>query len=555
MKRLVAHLGPPLRAVHAVVRNPAIRRMQLAFVLFNVAEPAMWIGVLLFAYDRGGTRAVGLVTILCLVPSGVLAPAAAALGDRFPRSQVVRVGYAVQAVGTVVIALAVATDAPTWVVYAVTIVASVPYTTGRPNHHALMPSLARTPEEIAASNSVSALVEGIGYIVGGLAAAGLATVGPGAIVAVAAAVLMLAAVLTLGIHPFGDERGEEAFHPWSLMTDALHGLAILARAAAPRLLLILYLALALTTGLIGVLLVPLAIDRLGLGDPGVGMLSTFQSVGLFLGAGVSIGFATRRRLAFSVFAGAAVYAIGALLFGVATATAVAVAGALAYGAGITLVDVFARTLLQRSTDDELLSRVFGTVEALWLLGYALGAAIAAPLEAAIGLGPTFAAAGALLVATGLAILPGLRRVDATAVIPERQLTLLAQVPFFAPLSRVDLERIAGQLSRFDVPAGAEVIREGDVGDRFYIVDAGSFGVDVGGRRVATADEGGFFGEIALLHDVPRTATVRALEDGAVWVLDREEFVATVTGLPQAHEAADAISAERLRMQGQMQGED
>ncbi|MGZ4149404.1 MAG: cyclic nucleotide-binding domain-containing protein [Actinomycetota bacterium] len=545
MNRLLSHLGPPLRAVRAVVRNRSIRRMQLAFILFNVAEPAMWIGVLLFAFDRGGTRAVGLVTIVCLVPSGILAPVAASLGDRFPRTRVVRGGYAAQAVTTAVLAVAIGANAPTEAVYALSLIASLPYTTGRPNHHALMPSLATTPEQVAASNSVSALVEGIGYIVGGLIAAALATIGPGAIVAVAAAALVLAVVVTLGVH--GGTRGSEGgLHPWSLATDAVHGLAVLVRSAGPRVLMILYAALALTTGAVGVLFVPLAIDRLGLGDPGVGLLSTSQSVGLFLGAGISIGFATRRRLAFAMLAAAAGYAAGASLLGVAVTTVVAVCGAAVYGAGVTLTDVLARTLLQRITDDELLTRVFGTVEGLWLLGFAVGAAAAAPLEAAVGLGPAFVAIGGIFLATAALVLPGLRRIDAAAVIPERQLALLGQVPFFAPLPRVDLERLARQLVRAETPTGTEVIRQGDLGDRFYLVDAGTFAIDVDGRRIDTTTEGGFFGEIALLHDVPRTATVRALEDGAVWTLDREEFLATVTGLPQSHAAARAVSAERLR---------
>ena len=99
-----------------------------------------------------------------------------------------------------------------------------------------------------------------------------------------------------------------------------------------------------------------------------------------------------------------------------------------------------------------------------------------------------------------------------------------------------------------MPAGTEVIKQGDVGDRFYVVDAGSFSVEIDGEHIETIDEGGFFGEIALLHDVPRTATVRAVVDGAVWALDQEEFLATVTGLPQAQRAAHAVSAERLRAQ-------
>ena len=550
MNRLVSHLGPPFRAVRAVIRNRPIRRMQLAFLLFNVAEPAMWIGVVLFAFNRGGTRAVAFVTILCLVPSGIVAPLAAALGDRFPRARVVRWGYAVQAATTAVVAVAITADAPPWAVYALSLIASVPYTTGRPNHHALMPSLATTPEEVAASNSVSALVEGIGYILGGLTAAVLATIGPGAIVAIAAAAVAVAGAFALGVTTADPGRREGPFRPWSLATDAIHGLGVLVRTAGPRLLVLLYAAVAVTTGVIGVLMVPLAIDRLGLGDPGVGLLSTSESAGLFVGAGVSIGFAARKRLASGVVAAAAVYAAGSVLFGVATMTVVAICGALAYGAGLTVTDVLARTLLQRTTDDHVLTRVFGTVEGLWLLGHATGAAVAAPLQAAIGLGPALVSIGVFFLIVGAVLLPGLRRIDAAAVIPERQLALLGRIPFFAPLPRVDLERIARQLERIDTPAGTQVIRQGDVGDRFYIVEAGTFSVDVDGRAISTASEGGFFGEIALLHDVPRTASVRATDDGAVWALGRDEFLATVTGLPQADRAAHAVSAERLRAQAE-----
>ena len=155
MNRLLSHLGPPLRAVRAVFGNRAIRRMQFAFLLFNIAEPAMWIGILVYAFDHGGTAAVGFVSILLLVPAGLLAPVAAALGDRFPRERVVRYGYLAQAVTTGAVAVALVVDAPPWLVYVVAAVSTVSYTTGRPNHHALMPLLGRSPEEVAAANSCS----------------------------------------------------------------------------------------------------------------------------------------------------------------------------------------------------------------------------------------------------------------------------------------------------------------------------------------------------------------------------------------------------------------
>jgi len=546
MNRLLSHLGPPLRALRAVLRNRGVTRMQLAFLLFNVAEPAMWVAILVYAFERGGTREVGLVSIVLLVPAGVLAPVAAALGDRFRRERMVRYGYLAQAITTAATAVALFADAAAVLVYAVATVAAVTYTTGRPNHHALMPSLSETPEEVAAANSVSSLTEGIGATIGGVVAAALATTGADAVFAVAAGTLFVAFALTLGVHTPVEGRSMERFRPWTLAVDAVNGLLILARSRGPRLLVLIAAAVAVATGAIGVLTVPLVIDTLGLGDPGVGMLTTVTSVGLLVGAGVSVAFSTRRRLAAPMLLSAAGFAVAGVLFAGAKTTATAICAAVVFGATITLMDVLGRTMLQRTTTDDVLTRVFGAVEALWLLGYAGGAAVAPSLESLVGLAWAFIISGGLVLLAGLGSVLALRVIDASSVLPERQLSLLARIPMFAPLARVDLERLARQLDRIETPVGTEVIRQGDIGDRFYVVDAGEFEIVIDGERIRTQGEGDFFGEIALLQDMPRTATVRALTDGAVWALDQEEFLATLTDLPQAAGAAHRISAERMR---------
>ena len=529
-----------------MLRNRGVTRMQLAFLLFNVAEPAMWVAILVYAFERGGTRQVGLVSIVLLVPAGVLAPVAAALGDRFRRERMVRYGYLAQAITTAATAVALFADAAAVLVYAVATVAAVTYTTGRPNHHALMPSLSETPEEVAAANSVSSLTEGIGATIGGVVAAALATTGADAVFAVAAGTLFVAFALTLGVHTPVEGRSMERFRPWTLAVDAVNGLLILARSRGPRLLVLIAAAVAVATGAIGVLTVPLAIDTLGLGDPGVGMLTTVTSVGLLVGAGVSVAFSTRRRLAAPMLLSAAGFAVAGVLFAGAKTTATAICAAIVFGATITLMDVLGRTMLQRTTTDDVLTRVFGAVEALWLLGYAGGAAVAPSLESLVGLAWAFIISGGLVLLAGLGSFLAFRGIDASSVLPERQLSLLARIPMFAPLARVDLERLARQLDRIETPVGTEVIRQGDIGDRFYVVDAGEFEIVVDGERIRTQGEGDFFGEIALLQDMPRTATVRALTDGAVWALDQEEFLATLTDLPQAAGAAHRISAERMR---------
>jgi MFS family permease len=298
-----------------------------------------------------------------------------------------------------------------------------------------------------------------------------------------------------------------------------------------------------------VLTVPLVIDRLRLGAGGVGLMTTLISVGLLVGAAVSVVFATRRALLWPMVAGAIAFAAGSAMLGVAQTFALAVGAAILYGAAITFLDVLGRTLLQRTTTDDVLTRVFGAVEAMWLLGYAAGAVVAPALESAVGLSWALVISGTVVLIAGLTSIGGLRAIDASAVLPERELALLRGIPMFAPLPSVDLERLARQMDLIAVPAGTDVIRQGDVGDRFYVVDQGSFAVLVDGEQVNTLDEGAFFGEIALLYDVPRTATVRALGDAAVWTLDQEEFLTTITGLPQSESAAHAVSVERMRSAG------
>src|SRR4029078_1427404 len=111
MNRLLSHLGPPLRALRAVLVTRGATGMQLAFLLFNVAEPAMWVAILVYAFERGGTREVGLVSIVLLVPAGGVAPVAAALRERLLPARRVRYAYLAQAITPAATAVALFADA------------------------------------------------------------------------------------------------------------------------------------------------------------------------------------------------------------------------------------------------------------------------------------------------------------------------------------------------------------------------------------------------------------------------------------------------------------
>jgi len=96
----------------------------------------------------------------------------------------------------------------------------------------------------------------------------------------------------------------------------------------------------------------------------------------------------------------------------------------------------------------------------------------------------------------------------------------------------------------EVSAGELVIRAGDEGDRFYIIGAGELDIAADGRH-STVHEADYFGEIALLRDVPRTATVTALVDSYLYTLRRDHFLAAVTGHAAAYAAGNEVAEERL----------
>ena len=119
------------------------------------------------------------------------------------------------------------------------------------------------------------------------------------------------------------------------------------------------------------------------------------------------------------------------------------------------------------------------------------------------------------------------------------------MPFLAPLRLPALERLAARFVQVHIEPGTELMRQGDPGDRFYLIADGRAGVAVDGRHLVTLTAGDFFGEIALLRDVPRTATVTALTDVEVLALDRDDFLSAVAASPDSAAAADTVVRTRL----------
>jgi hypothetical protein len=215
------------------------------------------------------------------------------------------------------------------------------------------------------------------------------------------------------------------------------------------------------------------------------------------------------------------------------------------GAGNSVLDIAGYTLIQRSVVDVVLGRVFSALEIVGSAAIGIGSIAAALLAGGLGLSGALIATGAILPVLAVIFRRRLRAVDEATTVPQRELELLASVPFFEPLAPATLEKLAMRLRPLAVPAGTEVLREEEGGEAFYLVGSGQVDVIHGGKLVATLGTGQYFGEIALLHDVPRVATCIARSDAELYELERQVFVTAVSGNEQSHATIEDVVAGRL----------
>jgi MFS family permease len=544
VRNLTAQLRESLGALRDVFRNPGLRRLQFAWIGSVTGDWAYAIALGVFAYEAGGATAVGLVALLRFLPSAAVAPFAAVLADRYPRQRVMLAADAIRAAALAGAAAVALADGPAPAVYALAALVAVVSTAFQPAQAALIPTLARDPRELTAANVASSTIESVGSFlgpaIGGLL---LAVTSPGVVFAATAGAFVWSALNVARIPstpPAREDVVEEALH-----REALAGFRAIFAVPSLRLVVGLYSAQTLVAGALNVLIVVAALELLDLGRSGPGLLNSAVGIGGLIGAAITLGLVGLRGLGTAFAFGLVLWGLPLVLFGAWPTTAAALLFLGLLGIGNTLVDVSGLTLLQRTAPPEVLGRVFGVLESLVVGTLGLGAIIAPLLISLFGVRWALVATGLLLPALALASWTRLRTIDERTVVPEHELERLRSVPLFTPLPPATLEHLADNLVRVPAAAGTEVTRQGDVGDRFYLVDEGEVEVISDGEVVSTLGPGDYFGEIALLRDVPRTATVTARTDAALLALERDEFVSAVSGHPASLEAADAVVAARL----------
>jgi len=523
-----------------------LRRLQLNWTAAQVGSWTFFIVLAVYAYDQGGAAAVGVAALARMLPAALAAPLAGVVVDRRSRRDVLLAIAIGRALLLAASAGPAAAEAPLAVVLALSAVFTSLTTAHKPAQAALFPTLAETPRQIAASNAVLTAVDNVGFLAGALLG--------GVLVAVAtfdAAFLAIAAMFAVASWPLARiprdpvpdyrEHGDGAEPP---LEELVSGFRTVGRDPSLRLIVGLASFTTFVEGAVDVLVVLVAIELLDLGNASVGWLNSAWAFGGIAGGAAAISLLARGRLAAGLAGGCLLIGGPLLLIAALPEVAVAVAMLMTLGAGYSLVETANLTLLQRLTSDDVLGRAFAVLESSYWLTTGLGA-ISAPLVVdLLGLRGALVAFGCLLPLIASVRWARLARLEAGAPIPERAFALLRRIPMFAPLSIGALENLSQRLAEMPVQAGQAVVREGEPGDRVYLVAEGEFDVTCSEGSFPSIAGGEVFGEIALLRDVPRTATVTARTDALVFALDRDAFLMAVGGHKYSARTLDTLVTER-----------
>lgn len=542
---LRARAGASVAALRDTVTHPELRKAQAAFALTWTGEAALTVALGVVAFRDGGASTVGWVALARMLPAAVASPVLSAYADRLRREHVLAAIAAVRAVAVGGAALVLAAGGPHLAVYGLAVVATVVFNVFRPAHSALLPLLCTSTEQLTSANVVRGLLDAGGALAGPALAGVLLATGTATTVFAGAALSCLAAAvvaLRIGYEaPASRARVPRA----RLLRDTVEGVQAAAGDRDLRVVFGLGFAQTFVRGALNVLAVVVAFDLLGTDDAGVAALWAAVGAGGVIGSfGVSL-LVGSRHLGAWLGAGLVLWGAPLAVIGVAPREGLALTMLAVVGLGNAVIDVPFYTLPVRMASDAVLARVFGVFEALVAAGVALGAVAAPEVIAATDERTALVLAGLALPALAVIAWGPLVAMDRRLGVRDDAISVLRGVPMLGQLPVPSLEHLARRVGHAQVAAGTTVVEQGDTGDTFYVIDAGRAEVVGDGAVVRTIGPGEAFGEIALLHDRPRTATVRATTDLELVVLDRDVFLDTVGGYTVSAGTAGALVARHL----------
>lgn len=538
-------LKQALSAFQQTLRVPNLRRAQLSFGATWASEWAVTVAVGILAFRNGGATAVGIVGLVRMLPAALLAPIAAGIVDRHRRESVlVGVGLvrAASLGGAALVAWRMSSPAPAYVLIAVETSAQTLY---RPAHSALLPSICTTATELTSANVVRGSLDSISALVGPLVAGAL--VGPinvQGVFAVCAVTSVWASWLISRVKYEAPPRLVDET-PARAARDAIEGLVIIGRSRDLRMVTALGCAQTFIRGCFSVFAVVLALQLLGLHASGVGVLTAGFGAGAVIGS-----FAVSMLVGSSGFG--KWFAVGIALWGLpfvalaGVSNEIVAIGLLAVvGIANAIVDVSAFTLMQWIVPDELMGRVFASIEALFTMGLAIGSLVTPGLIALFGTRGAFVAAGVVGPLAALSAWSRLQHLDGRLRVAGDTVSLMQRVAMLTPLPLATITQLAANAAKETAAPGSLVIQEGTAGDDFYVIADGRAEVTVHGASVGDLGPADCFGEIAALTGQRRTSTVRADTPMNLLRLSGLHFVRAVTGYAPSQTEASSLVNQRL----------
>ncbi len=549
MHEIRLQLAASLHALRRVLLNPDLRRLETAWTLSIAAQWALIVALLVYAYQEGGAVGVGILGLARTLPMLIGVPLASTLGDRYSGTRVLLGIYTTALAAAMAAAVALAVGSPFVIVLVIAAVNAVATAAVRPLQNTIIPGLARSAEELVAANVATSTGEAVGLLVGPALGGLLLVLGTAAAASAGALGMALAAIAFSQVHPLirlpGTSSTARRAHGGSSTAGFLDGFRALRRSPTPFLIIVVFGAQPFVRGMLTVLIVVASIGTLGLGESGVGLLNSAIGAGGIIGAVASILLVGRPRLAPFFLLGLVFWGAPISVVGVLPVVWVAVAAMGVVGASNAILDVAGFTLLQRTIPNDVRASVMGLFEGYIAATAGLGGIAAPLLLEVLGVQGAFVVTGAILPVVAAISLRRVLRADDVALVPEHQLRLLRGIPMFAPLSVSTIEQLAGSLTPLHFAPGEVLMRAGDPGDRFILIDSGSVEVEQAGATLRTIGAGGHVGEVALLRSIPRTATVRALTDTTAFGLDSPSFIAAVSGDREATASAERLVDARL----------
>ncbi|WP_040491571.1 MFS transporter [Ilumatobacter nonamiensis] len=538
------------QSARTVARNPLLARSLRGLFAFSITEQGCWLAVLLFAFERGGVGEAGWLALFLLIPSAALAPVLAMGSDVFPRHRVLTIGYGLLAAASIGTGTAMVLDAPIVLIYALALVFAVILTFAGPATAAIIPMAATTPDELTAANTTAGMVENIGRLLGPLLAGViLVSSSPGAVLIWIGAVMAVGAIATVGRRTSTAVNGRHADDPErrSALVELTAGIRVLRNDRQIRTLVGAIVTTSWIAGALDVGAAVIAVDVLDRDEAAVSVLIVGFGAGGLLGSAASFALVGRRRLAVALAASVVLMSSAFGVVGWSTNVISATVLMVLVGTGVTLTSVTGRTMLQGLAPDDTLARLFGVLEALKMVGLALGGVALSIVAVQTSPAVAFATVGGVGVVGLIAMWSRLVSIDeARRPIDLDLLELARSTAIFDALPPYAVEQVMHALGDQSFEPGTVLMREGETGDRLCLIAEGGVEVVVGGEIVNHHGRGAVIGEIALLHDVPRSATVVSGPSGTVvyWI-GAAAFLDAVNRVPRSRARAEAEANRRL----------